>query len=223
LARISFLHRRDGRYYLQARMPVTTGGISGSRVFRSALGTSVFAVARRRISLCVAWILDIKDHPELIKRGALLLRQIRHHLDCGFPLDADVLAARLAFEYYVRTWLTECRGASFAPDEVCPGLTPAWKAFVEQNQTAEKAHLRKTTDDAYRRRRRKRRGPKSASWRPSPSPWTLGRSSINSSATTSRSKSAHSRSVDVRSDPHSRPTRHRPRSQIAALIKYLRG
>ena len=99
----------------------------------------------------MAWIVDIKDHPEIIQRGALLLRQIQDHLDRGLPMDADVLAARVAFEHYVRTWLTECRGASFAPDEVCPGLTPAWKAFVEQNQAAEKTHLRKATDDAYKR------------------------------------------------------------------------
>lgn len=151
MARISFLQRLDGRYYLRVRMPAFDGKETRSRVFRSALGTSAFAVARRRISLCVAWIVDIKDHPDLIERGALLLRQIRDHLDRGLPLDADVLAARLAFEHYVRSWLVECRSASFAPDEVCPGLTPAWKDFVEQNQAAEKTHLRKATDDAYRR------------------------------------------------------------------------
>jgi hypothetical protein len=124
LARISFLHRLEGRYYLRVRMPFFDGKETRSRVFRSALGTAAFAAARRRISLCVAWIVDIKDHPDLIERGALLLRQIREHLDRGLPLDADVLAARLAFEHYVRTFITECRGASFAPDEICPGQTP---------------------------------------------------------------------------------------------------
>ncbi|BBU60415.1 hypothetical protein MSC49_03500 [Methylosinus sp. C49] len=39
MARISFLHRRDGRYYLQARMPVHHGETARMRVFRSALGT----------------------------------------------------------------------------------------------------------------------------------------------------------------------------------------
>lgn len=151
MARISFLQRLDGRYYLRVRMPAFDGEETLSRVFRFALGTAAFAVARRRISLSVAWIVDIKDHPELIQRGALLLRQIRDYLYRGFPLDADVLAARLVFEHYVRSWLTECRGASFAPDEVCPGLTPAWKDFIEQNIAAEQTHLRKATDDAYRR------------------------------------------------------------------------
>lgn len=102
LARISFLHRRDGRSCLQARMPVTTGGISGSRMFRSALGTSALRRAKRCVCLCMSWIVDVKDRPEIASRGASLLRRISIELERGFLLDADVLAARATLEHYVR-------------------------------------------------------------------------------------------------------------------------
>jgi hypothetical protein len=122
-----------------------------TRVFRSALGTSAFVVARRRLSLCMSWIVAIKDNPELSRRGALLLAQMRQHLDRGAPVDADLLAARVAFEHYMRTWLTECRSGGFAPDELCAGMTSTWKAFVDQNVAAEKAHHAQSVDDAFRR------------------------------------------------------------------------
>ncbi len=131
-------------------MPVTTGGISGSRVFRSALGTSSFKRARRRVSLCMSWIVDVKDHPEIVARGKLLMRQIALELERGFPLDIDVLAARTTLEHYVRNWLTECRSAGLVPDEAYPGFTEKWKPFVEGNQAAEKAHQSKSAADAFK-------------------------------------------------------------------------
>ncbi len=133
-------------------MPVGGEGIARKRVFRSALGTSTFVAARRRLSLCMSWIVAIKDNPELSRRGVLLLAQMRQHLDRGAPMDADLLAARVAFEHYVRTWSTECRGGGFAPDELCAGVTTAWKTFVDQNVAAEKAHHAQSVDDAFRRR-----------------------------------------------------------------------
>jgi len=103
LARISFLHRRDGRYYLQVRLPARIGGATRNRVFRSALRTEAFVAARRRVSLCMAWIVALKDHPEIAQRGALPLAQMRAHLDRRAPVSGDVLAARIAMEHYVRT------------------------------------------------------------------------------------------------------------------------
>jgi hypothetical protein len=151
VARISFLHRRDGRYYLQVRLPVRDGETLRTRVFRSALGTSAFVAARRRLSLCMSWIVALKDHPELSQRGVLLLRQMRAHLRRGAPVGADLLAARVAMEHYVRTWLTECRALGLTPDDVCPGVNETWKAFVDQNAAAEKGRQAASEDKAFRR------------------------------------------------------------------------
>lgn len=151
MARITFLHRRDGRYYLQVRMPVHDGDTARTRVFRSALGTSAFVVARRRLSLCMAWIVALKDNPELPRRGAFLLAQMRGYLDRGAPVDADALAARGAMEHYVQIWLTECRVFDCNPGEICPGFTETWKEFVAQNVDGETGHRAKAEDDSFRR------------------------------------------------------------------------
>ncbi|WP_298351128.1 hypothetical protein [Rhodoblastus sp.] len=101
MALLSILLRRDGRYCLQARMPVTAGAICGSRVFRSALETSSFRRARRRVSLCLSWFVDAKDRPEIASHGVSLLRQISIELERGFPFEGGVLAARATLERYV--------------------------------------------------------------------------------------------------------------------------
>jgi hypothetical protein len=65
MARINFLNRREGRYYVQVKLPSSKGPGAATTVFRSALGTASFHTAHRRLALCLPWVFDVKDNPEL--------------------------------------------------------------------------------------------------------------------------------------------------------------
>ncbi|KAA5598170.1 hypothetical protein [Blastochloris sulfoviridis] len=97
------------------------------------------------------WIVEFKDNPELSRRGELLNQQINSFRKRGFPIDPDVLTARVTFENYVRTWLTECRLANLPPEMACAGFFQTWKSFVDENVAAEDAHKKTAVEQAFRR------------------------------------------------------------------------
>jgi hypothetical protein len=92
-----------------------------------------------------------RGNPDLPQRGAFLQAQMRAYLDRGAPVDGDALAARVAMEHYVRTWLTEARMLAADPVEICPGFAETWKAFVDENVAGENGHRAKAEDDSFRR------------------------------------------------------------------------
>lgn len=98
MARASYLARRDGRYFMQARFAVQCAPLVGNPLYRAALGTSDYRAARSRLIECLGWfhrMNDSADYPSLIEKN---VAQLRAYLQDAWPISDERLFARRSYE-----------------------------------------------------------------------------------------------------------------------------
>lgn len=142
MARVSYLTRRDGRYSIQIRFPVSLARHIGHPLYRASLRTSDYRTAKARLNECLAWFQhmnDVIDYPHLF---ALNVRELRMYLADQWPIGEDRLFARKQYEELLKNLVRRAEAHDFAPDMLEPDFPDLFKHFVRQNVEAE-AHERK--------------------------------------------------------------------------------
>lgn len=142
MARTSYLARRDGRYFMQARFAVQCAPLVGKPLYRAALGTSDYRVARSRLIECLGWfdrMNDSTDYPSLIEKN---VTQLRAYLRDAWPISDERLFARRNYEELLKNLNRKAQAAGCEPDMIEPEFPTLLMMFVQQNVEAE-AYLRK--------------------------------------------------------------------------------
>lgn len=142
MARTSYLARRDGRYFMQARFAVQCAPLVGKPLYRASLGTSDYRTARMRLLECLGWFHRMNDsanYPSLIEKN---VAQLRAYLRDAWPISDERLFARRSYEELLKNLNRKAQAAGCEPDMIEPEFPALLKTFVQQNVEAE-AYLRK--------------------------------------------------------------------------------
>lgn len=153
MARTSYLARRDGRYFMQARFAVQCAPLVGKPLYRAALGTSEYRSARRRLAECLNWFLVMNesvDFPSLFEKN---VTQLRTYLQDSWPISEDRLHARIRYEELLKNLRRRAEAAGWPADIIEPEFFDLLKTFVEQNVTAQEHHQRAGRIREYERGR----------------------------------------------------------------------
>ncbi|WP_139789226.1 hypothetical protein [Manganibacter manganicus] len=141
MARTSYLARRDGRYFMQARFAVQCAPLIGKPLYRASLGTSDYRTARMRLLECLGWfhrMNDSADYPSLIEKN---VAQLRAYLRDAWPISDERLFARRNYEELLKNLNRKAQAAGCEPDMIEPEFPKLLKMFVQQNVEAD-AYLR---------------------------------------------------------------------------------
>ncbi|MGX9391953.1 DUF6538 domain-containing protein [Nitrobacteraceae bacterium UC4446_H13] len=76
-ARVSYLARREGRYYLQVRCSQVVAGLLNQPLFRTSLRTADYRQARRRVAECLGWVYGMNDSIDFAALFAKNIRQLQ--------------------------------------------------------------------------------------------------------------------------------------------------
>lgn len=142
MARTSYLARRDGRYFMQARFAVRCAPLVGKPLYRASLGTSDYRLARLRLSECLGWfhrMNDSTDYPSLFQKNVV---QLRIYLQDSWPVSDERLVGRRQYEELLKNLNRKAKAKGCEPDMIEPEFPSLFRTFVQQNVEAE-AYLRK--------------------------------------------------------------------------------
>jgi hypothetical protein len=95
---VSYLARREGRYYLQVRCNHLVAALLNQPLFRMPLRTADCRQARRRGAECLGWIYGMNDSIDFFVLFAKDVRQLQADLADRLPLTDDCLFARRCYE-----------------------------------------------------------------------------------------------------------------------------
>ena len=137
MARTSYLMRREGRYYVQARLARHVAMVAGRKLYRASLRTADYRQARHRLVECMTWIHrmnDTIDYVSLFEKNALQLRQ---YLADAWPVSAERLVGRRNYEELLKNMVRRARSVGCDPTMVEPDFQALLNHFVRQNVDAE--------------------------------------------------------------------------------------
>lgn len=137
MAHVSYLARREGRYYLQVRCGRTMAGLLNQPLFRTSLRTSDYRQARRRIAECLGWIYGMNDSVDFAALFAKNVRQLQSYLDDRLPVSDERLFARRNYEELLKNLNRRAQAREFEVSVAEPGYRALFEAFVAQNLEAE--------------------------------------------------------------------------------------
>jgi hypothetical protein len=137
MPRTSYLMRREGRYYLQARLTRHVADMAGRALYRASLRTADYRQARQRLVECMAWVHsmnDTVDYVSLFQKNAIHLRQ---YLSDAWPLPEQRLVARRNYEELLKNMTHRARAVGCDPAMIEPDYFQLFQHFVKQNVEAE--------------------------------------------------------------------------------------
>jgi hypothetical protein len=153
MARTSYLMRREGRYYVQARLARHVATIAGRALYRASLRTADYRQARQRLVECMTWVHrmnDTVDFVSLFQKNAL---QLRHYLADAWPISEERLVARRNYEELLKNMMRRARAVGCDPTMIEPDFRTFLNHFVRQNVDAEE-WLRKVDNQRHYERGR---------------------------------------------------------------------
>lgn len=142
MARTSYLARRDGRYFMQARFAVQCAPLIGKPLYRATLGTSDYRVARSRLIECLGWFHRMNDSIDYASLFEKNVAEIRTYIQDVWPISDERLFARRNYEELLKNLNRRAQAAGCEPDIIEPEFPTLFRTFVQQNVEAE-AFLRK--------------------------------------------------------------------------------
>lgn len=142
MARISYLTRREGRYYLQARLARHVAAMAGRSIYRASLRTADYRQARQRLVECMNWVTRMNDTFDYVSLFQINAVQLRTYLADGWPISEGRLVARQQYEELLKNMVRRARAEGCDPGMIEPDFTSHLNLFVRQNVDAE-AWLRK--------------------------------------------------------------------------------
>jgi hypothetical protein len=137
MARTSYLMRREGRYYVQARLARHVAAIAGRTLYRASLRTADYRQARQRLVECMTWVHrmnDTVDYVSLFEKNAVQLRQ---YLADAWPISEERLVARRNYEELLKNMGRRARAVGCDPTMIEPDFQSLLNHFVRQNVDAE--------------------------------------------------------------------------------------
>ena len=137
MAHVSYLARREGRYYLQVRCGRTMAGLLNQPLLRTSLRTSDYRQARRRIAECLGWIYGMNDSVDFAALFAKNVRQLQSYLGDHLPVSDERLFARRNYEELLKNLNRRAQAREFEVSVAEPGYRALFEAFVAQNLEAE--------------------------------------------------------------------------------------
>lgn len=133
----SYMSRRDGRYYMQVRLPQPMVSLSGLRLYRASLRTSDYLQARIRLAECLGWLHRMNDSVDYVDLFQKNVRQLRLYLADPIRISEDRLVARRNFEELLKNLTRRAKAQGCDPDMIEPEFRPLFELFVRQNVKAE--------------------------------------------------------------------------------------
>ncbi len=149
MARVSYLARREGRYYLQVRCSHVVAGLLNQPLFRTSLRTADYRQARRRVAECLGWVYGMNDSIDFAALFAKNVRQLQTYLSDPLPLSDDRLFARRSYEEMLKNLNRRAQARDFDPNASEPRYRALFEAFVEQNLEAETLSRQREKMAAY--------------------------------------------------------------------------
>jgi integrase len=137
MARMSYLMRREGRYYVQARLSPHVAAVIGRPLYRASLRTADYRQARARLLECMTWVLrmnDSIDHVSLLEKNAI---QLRHYLEDDWPISEERFIARRNYEELLKNMVRRARADGCDPTMIEPDFQTLLNHFVRQNVDVE--------------------------------------------------------------------------------------
>jgi integrase len=153
MARVSYLTRREGRYYLQVRCSHVLAAALDRSLFRTSLRTADYRQARRRVAECMGWIYGMNDSIDYSALFEKNVRQLRTYLAERVPLDEDRLFARRSYEEMLKNFNRRAQANGVEPSVIDPHYRALFDAFVAQNVEAEAQLRHREKQFAYERGR----------------------------------------------------------------------
>lgn len=141
MARASYLARRDGRYFIQVRFSVRVAPLMGKTLYRAALRTSDFRIARTRLNDCLSWLLPMNDVPDYMHLFQLNVRDLAERVREASPFPEHRLYARQQYEELLKNLNRRALAAGFDVTVPYPEYRELFNLFVKQNADTE-AHYR---------------------------------------------------------------------------------
>ncbi|SFJ47480.1 tyrosine-type recombinase/integrase [Aerobium aerolatum] len=142
MARTSYLARREGRYFMQARFAVQCAPLIGKPLYRASLGTSDYRTARMRLLECLGWFHRMNDSVDYTSLFQKNVAELRAYLQDCWPISDERLFARRSYEELLKNLNRKAQAAGCGPDMIEPEFPSLFRTFVQQNVEAE-AYLRK--------------------------------------------------------------------------------
>ncbi len=137
MARTSYLMRREGRYYVQARLARHVARIAGRELYRASLRTADYRQARQRLVECMTWVHrmnDTNDYVSLFEKNAL---QVRQYLADTWPISEERLVARRNYEELLKNMVRRARAVGCDTTMIEPDFQSLLNYLVRQNVDAE--------------------------------------------------------------------------------------
>jgi integrase len=140
MARISYLTRREGRYYVQVRLARHVAAMAGRPLYRASLRTADYRQARQRLLECMSWVIRMNestDYVSLIEQNAM---NVRSYLRDSWPISTNRLIARQHYEEMLKNMVRRAKAIGCDPEMISPEFTASLNQFVRQNVDAEEWH-----------------------------------------------------------------------------------
>lgn len=153
MARVSYLARREGRYYLQVRCSHVVATLLNQPLFRTSLRTADYRQARRRVAECLGWIYGMNDSVDFAALFEKNARQLQTYLADRLPLTEDRVFARRSYEELLKNLNRRAQARDFDPGVIDPHYRALFDAFVTQNVEAEAQLRQREKAFAYERGR----------------------------------------------------------------------
>lgn len=138
----SYLSRREGRYYLQARFSPLIVRLLGRQLYRVSLRTSDYRQARVRLTECMGWIHRMNDSTDYVSLFQKNVYELKNYLQDAWPLSEERLQARRNYEELLKNLTRRAKAAGCDPSMLEPDYFGLFNSFVVQNADAD-SHLRK--------------------------------------------------------------------------------
>ena len=142
---MTYLTRRNGRYYLQLRLSPWLATLFGVVILRRSLETADLPTAKRRLHDILRWLRPMNEtsEPPLSTRVPMVLRELLNYLDDEWPVDSERIWARQNFQTMINNMKERLRFyEGIGPDEVESSFSKTYIAFITQTLQFEKAYLR---------------------------------------------------------------------------------
>jgi len=133
----SYLFRREGRYYLQARLSRPLAELTGRSLYRASLRTADYRQARLRLAECMGWFHRMNESVDYVGLFAKNVAELRRYLADAFPISEERLVARRNYEELLKNLSRRAKAQGCDPDMLDPEYTSLFQRFVQQNVEAE--------------------------------------------------------------------------------------
>lgn len=109
MARTSYLTRRDGRYYVQARFSRSVATFLSRHLYRASLRTSDYRQARKRVAECMAWVHRMNESVDYVSLFEKNAAELRTYLRDAWPISEERLVARQNYEELLKNMARRAR------------------------------------------------------------------------------------------------------------------